>query len=232
MCRPRCYIASLSLVLTASGCGHWRRPTTTLIPVGYVGWIEVNYGVQGAPPLPMEDGSYLVRIPTTGSLKTSSKEEFGIAADQFCYVSGNDRQPLKLGDWGNGGMVWAGSTGSGSTDNPGESHEVWFIGTESQFKEFGWKLRYAPRRGAVGVDAARKATVEPAWGPPAPRRMPSAGKQQASPYWHRRGDLSIDPRRVCPPRHNRYDREGLRGVVAHHGADVRWFTSSPVKSAS
>jgi hypothetical protein len=176
MSQPRCYITLVSLFLIASGCGHWRRPTRMLVPAGYVGWIEVKYGVQGAPPLPLEDGSYLVRVPTTGSLKTSTKEEFGIAADQFCYVSGNDRQPLKIGNWGNGGMVWAGSTGTGSTDNPGESHEECFIGTESQLKEFGWKLRYAPRRGAVGVDAARKAVVEPAWGPPAPGITPSAGK--------------------------------------------------------
>jgi hypothetical protein len=60
-------LALLALLVLAGGCvGKGKGPERYLIPSGYVGWIQVRFGIPGAPPLPMEDGFYLMRIPANG----------------------------------------------------------------------------------------------------------------------------------------------------------------------
>ena len=54
-----------------------RHPTKFLIPEGYVGWVGVTYGEENAPPLPVENGSFICRIPKTGVLYTSFHQEEG-----------------------------------------------------------------------------------------------------------------------------------------------------------
>lgn len=132
--------------LLLSGCeADNRTPDRYLIPQGYTGWIVVQYGVKGAPPLPVENGFRLYRIPRNGRLKTSSTILYGRAMDEYYYVLPNgQRQRLKETDWGGGGRIWGGSVGSGeSYDANGKLTEqspetkIDFIGTEKQFKKAG-----------------------------------------------------------------------------------------------
>src|SRR5438105_4417352 len=81
--------------LVTGGCGGVRRSERLLVPAGYVGWIEVQYGVKGAPPLPIENGWYVIRIPPEGRLQTSSEYQDGWAADEFWYYSGSRRWPVR-----------------------------------------------------------------------------------------------------------------------------------------
>ena len=106
-----------------------------LIPNGYVGWIKIDYDVEGAPALPIEDGFYLLKFPPSGHLQTSSPNEFALLQDEHFYYSGSDRAPLKQTGWGGGGMVWAGYSGS-SAVGP-EKYGGLFIGTEEQYKSVG-----------------------------------------------------------------------------------------------
>ena len=64
----RCCSAPITLLclLLASGCLRTRHPSQFLIPKGYVGWVDVSYGVNGAPPLSVENGYYVIRVPANG----------------------------------------------------------------------------------------------------------------------------------------------------------------------
>src|SRR5215831_5806252 len=91
---------------------HRRPPSHFLIPSGYVGWVRIEYGVSGAPPLPREGKYRLLRLEKDGTLKTSSDLPEGWGRDQFFYDSGSTRQPLSNAGWCKGGMIWNEETGS------------------------------------------------------------------------------------------------------------------------
>jgi hypothetical protein len=60
-------LASAVLFLCAQ-CEVHRRPCHYLIPEGYVGWFQIDFGANGSPSLPIEDGCYVLKIPPTGEL--------------------------------------------------------------------------------------------------------------------------------------------------------------------
>ena len=59
------------LVSTLS-CGWRSKYEKWIIPQDYVGWLRLDYAVSGAAPLSLEDGFYLVKMPPSGRLQTSS----------------------------------------------------------------------------------------------------------------------------------------------------------------
>jgi hypothetical protein len=58
-------------------------PWKTLIPKGYVGWINIHYGVEYAPPLTIEDGFIILKVPPNGELKTSSFTGYFHGSDEM-----------------------------------------------------------------------------------------------------------------------------------------------------
>jgi uncharacterized protein DUF6843 len=111
-----------------------------LIPEGYVGWVRITFRKTDAPALPIEDGHYLFKIPSSGRLETSSDIEYGVASrDDYFYYCGDSRRKLDSTGWGGGGMVW-GEYNGWSGNNFAERtdvHEGFFIGTEEQMKTLG-----------------------------------------------------------------------------------------------
>src|ERR1044071_5271439 len=88
-------IAALWLLLFFTSVS--RRQRRFLIPQGYVGFVQVQFGVSGAAPLPLEDGRYLLKIPPTGLLTTSNDWAEGYGdPDEYYYYSGEKR--VKLSD--------------------------------------------------------------------------------------------------------------------------------------
>ena len=128
-------------VIVSAACqGKQRHPSRYLIPKGYIGWVRIDFKVNDAPPLPIEDGHYLFKFPPSGHLQTSSDIEYGwSSSDDFYYYSGDDRQQLKETMWGGGGMVWGQSNGSSQdgSNNVTAIFENFFVGTEEQFKKCG-----------------------------------------------------------------------------------------------
>lgn len=120
----------LMCLLTLDGCQQRRRPERYLIPAGYVGWVEVEYSVPNAPPLPIEDNSFLIRVPQSGRVRTSTPIEYGWAKNEYYYDVNGQRQRLPLTGWGGGGLIWAGYTG----ERQGRSIFKEFIGTEAQWR--------------------------------------------------------------------------------------------------
>jgi hypothetical protein len=136
------YAGFCGIVALGLGCEQQRRPSRYLVPEGYVGWVRVEFGVQGAPALPIEDGFYLVRFSPSGLLKTSSDIEYGIARDEYYYFSRAKRLRLRETGWSEGGMIWGGNiSGPPHSNIPALAKVSWkaaeefFVGTEVQLKE-------------------------------------------------------------------------------------------------
>jgi len=108
-----------------------RHPTRFLVPEGYVGWVEVEYGGNAAP-LPMVNGKYTCRIPESGLVVTSSPLEEGWAKDEYYYYSNNGSlDALPESGWGGRGMIWAGSS---APSKSGLSTERFYVGREDQYR--------------------------------------------------------------------------------------------------
>jgi hypothetical protein len=125
--------------LTAiAGCQESRRPSRYLVPQGYVGWINIYFDVKDASPVTIEEDHYLFRIPSSGELKTSSSMAAGTAFDDYYYYDESDnRKQLESTGWDEGGMVWAESYGN---DTEGRKYERFFVGTEEQLRNSGFKM--------------------------------------------------------------------------------------------
>lgn len=124
-------------VFSCSAIRTSRRAVRYLIPQGYIGWICVEFNVQGTPPLPLENGYYLLKFPRDGWLQTSSKVEYGWAKDEYYYYSVKGRHRLEDTGPGMGGLIWNASIGS-KTRVLGKHRIVYpttgrfFVGTEQQ----------------------------------------------------------------------------------------------------
>lgn len=129
------WVAALGLWVGTSVRQATRNPSRYLIPDGYVGWVRVEYQVPGAPPLPVENGRLVLRVPPDGALRTSSPEGFGWAKDEFAYFSGSGLRPLSQTGWGGGGMIWGRINGEAVTAAGRRQYEEFFVGTEQQFKQ-------------------------------------------------------------------------------------------------
>ena len=110
-----------------------RDPNRYLVPDGYVGWVVIDYGVRGAAPVPLREGALELAIPATGRLQTSSKPEYGFAADEWELVNAvGTRTPIEGSDTP-GGRIWRWSAGTLEQPGGSERHtEQFFVGTEAQ----------------------------------------------------------------------------------------------------
>jgi hypothetical protein len=111
---------------------HRRAPERFLMPVGYSGWVRVDFRHKDAPPLPMEDGRLLLKLDAQGTLQTSSDPQLGHGRDDFFYYSGDRRTPLSNAGVCKGGMVW--QIESMVDDRTSTPFERFFVGTEGQYR--------------------------------------------------------------------------------------------------
>lgn len=108
------------------------RPYRYLIPNGYVGWIKVTYNVNGAAPLQIgAKGFYVLKIPQSGILKTSSPMQTCFTEIKFDYIdnNGNIKELNCWGDTDNNNMVW-----DDKRYGPYGLTEKYFIGTKKEFQ--------------------------------------------------------------------------------------------------
>jgi hypothetical protein len=136
----RLFVGTFTLALL-TGLGLWlgmstrnlnHRSSRFLIPEGYTGWIRVEFGVQGAPPLPMEGGQYVFKIPSDGLLRTSSAEQYGWATDHYYFYSAQGVRALP--DSGPAGLIWGKINGEESGAKGKRKYEEFFVGDAQHFK--------------------------------------------------------------------------------------------------
>jgi len=122
-----------------------RAPYRYLMPSGYVGWVEIRFGVLDAPELPVQEGFRVARFSKQGTLNTSSRLQDGWAKDEYYYYAGDTRQ--KLSDGYQTGMINAGSTGL----RGGDSHQSlrFFVGSYDQYTKHGYVNATMPTIGPI-----------------------------------------------------------------------------------
>ena len=112
-------------------------PTRYLLPEGYIGWVRIEYNIDQALPLPIEDAHCLLRIPECGILATSTELDYSRAADDYYYYSDSDRSPLRSNSWEAGSMIWGEAILV--TQNAGSQQfsksVTFFVGTLSQYRK-------------------------------------------------------------------------------------------------
>jgi len=126
---------ALAVWLTIDARNSIRRSSRFLIPEGYVGWVRVEFQVNGAPPLPVDGGEYLFKFPPSGLLRTSSSEQYGWARDHYFYYSEKGARILPDTLPGGGGLIWGKINGEKSGSQGKRKYEEFFVGTERQFGE-------------------------------------------------------------------------------------------------
>ena len=135
-------VTSFSLVSSAGCQEKQRRPNRYLIPAGYVGWVRINYKISDTPVLPIEDGFYLLRFQTDGTINTSTYGEEGFASDEYYYIDsyGRRREIVAAGD---NGMIWGGVAFGSKTVRGKEpsKYAEFFVGTKEQFQQVGLKCK-------------------------------------------------------------------------------------------
>ncbi len=134
----------VAIVALAVGLTSWiafsirasnRAASRFMIPDGYVGWVKVEFGVSGAPPLPMENGHYIVRLPGSGVLKTSTPEQPRSGKNSYYYYSDDHRRELPDRASGARSLIWGQFYGQSFGSSGKHAYEQFFVGTEQQFKE-------------------------------------------------------------------------------------------------
>jgi uncharacterized protein DUF6843 len=137
--RPSRILVGIATLIVVIGLGVWfsisarnsaPRSLRFLIPEGYSGWVRVEFEIVGAPPLPQDGGQTVVKIPSSGSLKTSSPEQYGWAKDSYAFYSSNDVRPPP--DSGAGRLIWGKINGEASGSSGKRKYEEFFVGTQQQ----------------------------------------------------------------------------------------------------
>jgi hypothetical protein len=121
-------------LLMANNASTSARPSSRfLIPQDFTGWVRVEFEVNGAPPLPLENGAYVLRISAAGTLRTSSPEQYGWANDRYCYYSAQGLH--SLADSGPSQFIWGKLNAEASGPAGQRKYEEFFVGTGQQFRE-------------------------------------------------------------------------------------------------
>jgi hypothetical protein len=140
--RPARAFLGIAMLILVIGLGVWfstngrnsaPRSFRFLIPEGYRGWVHVEFEIPGLPPLPMEGGQIVIKIPPSGILRTSSPEQYGWARDTYVFYSNASLQPIP--DSGPARLIWGKINGEETGSSGKRKYEEFFVGTEQQYKD-------------------------------------------------------------------------------------------------
>ena len=114
-----------------------KYPLRFLIPEGYVGWVRIDFNVKDAPPFPVEDGFYVVKIPDTGRLRTSLHDT-RTKRDEFYYFADDTKYRLAITSQDPVGMIhqrfWGPLRAYGA---PGP-YQYFFVGPREIYERCTW----------------------------------------------------------------------------------------------
>lgn len=118
-------LAVVFCFILLSGCEQSRPAEVIEVPRGFRGWVLIAWGVAGYPELPRDGRKLIELIPGSGVLITSSKQNFGVAADEFHVVDSSGRQIANTGNV----FYYYAVTGSKGTDPHALQFTEFFVGT-------------------------------------------------------------------------------------------------------
>jgi hypothetical protein len=86
----------LCWLITTASCDWRPRHERWTIPENYVGWLRLDYAIEGAPQLPFQEGAYIVRLPPGGRLRTSSP--FNESIGEYFVATDHGLQKLAISE--------------------------------------------------------------------------------------------------------------------------------------
>ena len=135
------YLLLTLILLSAAGCeAEHRRPANVYIPEGYVGWVRIEYGVEGTPELETDFlGPWeYQRYPPSGLLQTSSQLRDGAATVNYFYYSDKGDTPLP-DEMINGGIIsWCVANNDGKRLD--RDFLTFFVGPEEEYEKHKQEL--------------------------------------------------------------------------------------------
>ena len=142
----------IALASCLAGCEKQRTPERYLIPSDFEGVVITVFEQEGFPELPSVDGFRVHRYPEDGVLITSSKQEFGWAADEILDVlpDGTTRR-LSSGNIADRRVHFAGTGETARDGVPTIDYRYKAVGTV----EF-WKDKDAREWSSKADEAAQK----------------------------------------------------------------------------
>jgi len=108
-------------------------PERHIVPEGLRGWIRVDYGVEGAPPLGVEDDVVIFEYPESGHIETSTPapDTDGLLHKHYFEQRGAELVPL-----GRLSQIWGEYTMRAIEDDGSSSRSFgFFIGTLGEFRD-------------------------------------------------------------------------------------------------
>ena len=134
--RKRLALLLTVICLSLAGCEEeHRRPAKVYVPEGYVGWLRIEYGVQGKPKLPTDffDAWEHQWFPASGLLQTSSPLRDGAVTINYFYYSGKQTKPLP-DDMVNGELIsWCVKKPDGSQLE--RDFFIFFVGPKPEYEK-------------------------------------------------------------------------------------------------
>lgn len=110
------------------------RPSKFLVPEGYVGWLRLEYMIEDAPPVPVENEMKVFKFPKAGLLNTSSPGPEEAAENEYFYYAEDGAVHEISTEYRDGkGMVWGEYQGSRGGVM---SLFGFFVGSEEQYKKY------------------------------------------------------------------------------------------------
>lgn len=113
---------------------HIGRPMRYEFTSEFRHWVTIQYDEPTCPPLPTRKGFFVVSIPASGKLCTSTSRPEGWIYYEFYLVSANgvrEKIPLHSGSSERGLEVWM------LTYQPQEKWELDFVGTKAEADHWG-----------------------------------------------------------------------------------------------
>ena len=139
--RKRIGLLLTVICLSLAGCeDQHRRPAKLYVPDGYVGWLRIEYGVQGKPELKTDFiGPWEYQwFPASGLLQTSSPLRDGAVTIRYFYYSGNQTRPLP-DDMVNGEVIsWCVKKPDGSQLE--REFFIFFVGPKQEYEKHKYQL--------------------------------------------------------------------------------------------
>ena len=109
-------------------------PERHIVPEGFQGWAILQFGVEGAAPLPVDDETLIVEYPPSGRLETSTPapDNAGFLHREHYQRTGGGLEPLTRT-----GNIWGEYNRVTSIDDEGTASGCstgFFVGTMKEFR--------------------------------------------------------------------------------------------------
>jgi hypothetical protein len=86
------FLFTLAVLATMASSCRFRRGDEFRIPAGFSGWVRVDYNVTGAPALKSSFSRWIIDVPPSGVVRTSSGRSQGYGLDKYLLIGPGDQK--------------------------------------------------------------------------------------------------------------------------------------------